>query len=137
MPSGDPPEDDDDPPGSPDADAEPWEVDDEVGLGGEAAADDEAALEIDDVGAGDPDGDDADLDHALHCPHHGWHPALLEVLLRLRLLGGEADDPDARCREVLAAAGAREVDAHLVGPLSDALAALRAAEARALEAMLA
>ena len=86
---------------------------------------------IDDVG---DDDDDDDAEHALHCPHHGWHPRLLDVVLRLRVLLG--DDPDGGTRAALLAAGAHEAEDHLVGPLSDALEALRAVEARALEAML-
>ncbi len=86
---------------------------------------------IDDVGDED---DDLDAEHALHCPHHGWHPLLLDVVLRLRVLLG--DDPDGDTRAALLAAGAHEAEDHLVGPLSGAIEALRAIEARALEAML-
>ncbi len=99
-------------------------------FGWEVDPDEEVVIE--DVGSDDDEDDDAE--HALHCPHHGWHPRLLDVVLRLRVLLG--DDPDGGTRAALLAAGAHEAEDHLVGPLSDALEALRAVEARALEAML-
>jgi hypothetical protein len=100
------------------------------GLGWEVDPDEEVV--IDDVG--DDEDDDLDAEHALHCPHHGWHPLLLDVVLRLRVLTG--DDPDGGTRAALLAAGAHEAEDHLVGSLSGAIEALRAVEARALEAML-
>jgi hypothetical protein len=100
-------------------------------FGWEVDPDEEVVIE--DVGS-DADDDDDDAEHALHCPHHGWHPRLLDVVLRLRVLLG--DDPDGGTRAALLAAGAHEAEDHLVGPLSGALEALRGVEARALEAML-
>ncbi len=79
--------------------------------------------------------DDDASDDALHCAHNGWHPTLEAVLERLDLLTGR---DRAELRQLLIdRAGAREVEDHLVGSLTEAVDVLHATELDALRALYA